>query len=206
MVGVVLVAALTGCAGDGTVGTAASTAPEDASVTASATAAAAPGPDDTIADVLRSDPRFSRFRDVVARTQTPIADSVLDVWDWPATRMGDDRDGVTLFVPIDAAFEALDPAILAVLEDPDVDNALLYDLFGHHYVHRLYPSSAFEAGDQQTWSRSAGGAVQLGLDPPTWGGHPIVEADIRAANGWIHAVDGVVVPDDLAAAAAGGPS
>lgn len=28
----------------------------------------------------------------------PIADAVLDVWDWPATRPGDDRDGGALVI------------------------------------------------------------------------------------------------------------
>lgn len=155
----------------------------------------------TIADVLRSDARFSRFRNVVERVQTPIAESVLAVWDWPAHQMGDNRDGVTVFVPIDAAFEKLDPAVLAVIEDPNVDNALLYSLFSLHYVHRLYPSDDFEPGDQRTWR---GGTVQLGIDPLTWGGHLITETDIRTKNGIIHAIDGLVVPDELAEAAGSG--
>lgn len=155
----------------------------------------------SIADVMRSDERFSRYRDILERTETQIAESILAVFDFPAARMGNNRDGVTVFAPTDAAFEALDQAVLAVIEDPQVDNDLLYSLFGHHYVHRLYPSHEFEPGDQVTWRRSASGPVQLGTDPFSWGGHPIVQTDIRAANGYIHAVDGVVVPDDLAAAA-----
>ena len=152
----------------------------------------------TIAEVLRSDARFSRFRDVVERVETPIAESVLAVWDWPAHQMGDNRDGVTVFAPTDAAFEKLDPAVLAVIEDPDIDNALLYSLFSLHYVHRLYPSVDFEPGDQRTWRN---GSVQLGVDPLTWGGHPISETDLRTKNGIVHAVDGLVVPGELADAA-----
>lgn len=156
----------------------------------------------TIAEVLRTDPRSSRFRAFMERVETPIAESVLAVWDWPATQMGENRDNVTVFAPLDTGFEKLDPSIVAVIEDPDVDNALLYSVFGHHYVHRLYPSDMFEPGDQATWKRSISGPVQLTLDPLAWGGHPIVATDIRTANGITHAIDGVVVPDALATAAA----
>ena len=156
----------------------------------------------TIAEVLRSDQRFTRFRDIVARTETRIAESILAVWDWPAARLGVNSDGVTVFVPTDGAFEALDPAVRAAIEDPNVENELLYSLFGHHYVHRLYPSDEFEPGPQTTWRRSVSGPVELSIEPLTWGGHPIVETDLRTANGIIHVIDGVVVPDELVAAGA----
>lgn len=158
----------------------------------------------TIGEVLRTDERFTMWRSVAERTMTPIAPSWLDVWDWEAERMGDDRDGVTVFAPTDAAFAKLDPAVLAVLEDPEVENDLLYGLLGHHYVHRRYPSADFEVGPQRTWRRSVSGPVELTLDPLTWGGQPIVQTDLAVANGYLHVLDGVVVPDDLAAAAAGG--
>lgn len=68
-------------------------------------------------------------------------------------------------------------------------------------VHSPYPTEDFKAGDQTTWRRSASGPVQLSLAPLTWDGHSISETDIRTTNGVIHVIDGVVVPDDLAAAA-----
>lgn len=155
----------------------------------------------TIAEVLRTDERFSRFRELAERAQTPVDDSWLAVWDWNAERMGDDREGVTVFVPTDDAFDALDPAVVAVLEDPGVNNGWLYDLLGHHYVHRLYPSDEFEAGPQRTWRQSASGPVQLAVDPVTWGGQPAEQTDLRVANGVLHVSGGVVVPDAVTAAA-----
>ncbi len=155
----------------------------------------------TIAEVLRTDERFSRFRELAERTQTPVDDSWLAVWDWSAPRMGDDREGVTVFVPTNAAFDALDPAVVAVLEDPGVNNGWLYDLLGHHYVHRLYPSEDFEPGAQRTWRQSASGAVELAVDPLTWGGQPVEQTDLRVANGFLHVIGGVVIPDAVAAAA-----
>ena len=193
--GIVLLmfAALTACGG-----------PEAGSAPATAQPVVTVAPEEaatmTIADVLRADERFSKYRALVERTRTPIAESWLEVWDWNAARMGDDRDGVTVFVPTDAAFEMLEPAVLAVLDDPDVDNELLYALLGHHYVHRLYPSRSFEPGPQATWRRSASGPVELTLDPLTWGGSSIEQTDLRTANGYIHVIGGVVVPDEVAAA------
>lgn len=151
----------------------------------------------TIAQVLRSDERFSRFRGIAERVETPIADSFFAVWEWDASRVGDQQEGVTVFAPTDSAFDALDPAVLAVLDDPLVDNNLLYALIGHHYVHRLYPSEEFEPGPQATWRRSPSGPVEMETGLPTWGGQPITQVDLRATNGYIHVVDGVVVPDAM---------
>lgn len=155
----------------------------------------------TIAEVLRADGRFSRFTAILERVDTPVASSTLDVFDFDAARLGDDREGVTLFVPTDTAFEALDPAVVAVLEDPDVDNDLIYSFFGHHYVPRLYPSEDFEAGPQSTWRRSPSGKVELNLDPLTFGRQPVEETDLRTANGYIHVLGGVIIPDTVAEAA-----
>ena len=67
-------------------------------------------------------------------------------------------------------------------------------------AHRLYPSSDFEAGPQDTWR---GSGVELTIEPLTWGGCPIVETDIRVANGYVHAVDGIVMPAEVREAASG---
>ena len=154
----------------------------------------------SIADVLRSEPRFSRFRDLTGRTVSEgLGQSWLEIWDFEANRMGDNREGVTVFVPTDAAFERLDPSLIDAIEDPDLDNEVRYNLLGHHYVHRLYPESDFAAGPQRTWR--GGGNVELTTNPLTWGGCPIVETDIRVSNGYIHVVDGVVIPAELRQAA-----
>jgi uncharacterized surface protein with fasciclin (FAS1) repeats len=113
--------------------------------------------------------------------------------------MGDNQDGVTVFAPTDDAFASLDPALLTAIEGRTLDNQLLYSLVGHHYVHRLYPSTDFEDGTQRTWSGS--GTVELLLDPLSYGGCNVIETDIRASNGYVHAIDCVVVPDEVAEAA-----
>ena len=154
----------------------------------------------SIADLLRAEPRLSRFRDLTSRTVSEgLGQSWLEIWDFEGSRMGDNREGVTVFVPTDAAFERLDPSLLAAIKDPDLDNEIRYNLLGHHYVHRLYPESDFAAGPQRTWR--GGGSVEMTTNPLTWGGCPIVETDIRVSNGYIHVVDGVVIPAELRQAA-----
>lgn len=169
----------------------------------------------SIAQVLRADGRFTHLLDIAERSRPT---SAVRVWESPAEDIGDDEDGITVFAPTDAAFEALDPTVAAAMEDSDADDfdqqqerrAVLYDVIAHHSVHRLYPSSEFEAGPQETWSNhpwnrraesNPSAPVELGTDPLTWGGHPVIETDIRAENGYIHVVDGLVLPDDLAEAA-----
>lgn len=153
----------------------------------------------TLAVVLRSDSRFTQFQAVAGETLTGIMEgesrlSWLDIWDWPPQRMGDDREGVTIFVPTDAAFEDLEPQIRLALDEGQLDNRTRYSWLGHHYVHRLYPSSDFVAGPQRTWSTSPTAPVELTLEPPMWGGCPILQADLRTANGYIHVIGGVVIP------------
>lgn len=153
----------------------------------------------SIAGVLAGDPRFTQFCRIVEGTFSPgLGLSWLEIWDWPASRMGDNQDGVTVFAPTNDAFAALDPALRTALDDGAVDNQLLYLLLGHHYVHRLYPSADFENGPQRTWAGS--GTVELSLDPLSYGGCNVIETDIRASNGYVHAIDCVVVPEQMAEA------
>lgn len=151
----------------------------------------------SIADLLSADPRFARFCRLTERAVSPgLGLSWLEIWDFSADRMGDNQDGVTVFVPTDAAFDTLDPVVLSALEQGQVGNDLLYSLLGHHYVHRLYPSSEFEPGLQRTWSGT--GTVELTLDPVTFGGCAVVQTDLRVANGYVHVIDCVVLPEEVA--------
>jgi Fasciclin domain len=108
---------------------------------------------------------------------------------------------VTVFVAANAAFDRLDPVLASALREGGLDNELRYTLLVHHYVHRLYPSSEWESGPHRTWR--GGGSIELTLDPPTWGGCPIAQSDIRVNNDYIHVLDGIVIPDEIQQAAAG---
>jgi uncharacterized surface protein with fasciclin (FAS1) repeats len=156
----------------------------------------------SIAEFLTSDDRVSQFRSIVEETDSPgLRRSWLEIWDMDAGEMGDHREGVTVFVPTDAAFDRVDPEIRDALVEARVENELRYTFLGHHYVHRLYPRTAFEAGPQRTFR--GGGDVVLDLDALTWAGCPIVVTDIRLANGYVHLLDGVVLPDDVRAGIVG---
>jgi uncharacterized surface protein with fasciclin (FAS1) repeats len=156
----------------------------------------------SIAELLQTDPRFDEFRNLTAHTVSEgLGMSWMEIWDMQAEQMGDNRDGVTVFVPANSAFERLDPGLASALREGELDNELRYTLLGHHYVHRLYPSSEWESGPQRTWR--GGGNVELALDPPMWGGCPITQTDIRVRNGYIHVLDGIVIPEEIQQAAAG---
>jgi hypothetical protein len=166
----------------------------------------------TVAEVLRRDGRFTRFRRLAAETETGIAISFLAIWDMPTDRPGN-KVWTTVFVPTDTAFAALDPEILGAFEDGRLDNLVRYVWLGHHTVHRPYPSSAFTEGLQGNWQPTGVGKwenttgpsgpvdVELTLDPPTYAGCPILQTDLRTSNGYIHIVGGVVLTDDLRALA-----
>ena len=162
----------------------------------------------TVAEVLRRDDRFTRFRKLAATTTTQIAVSWLEIWDNPTDRPGN-TVWLTVFAPPDTAFAALDAEIRTAYEEGRLDNLVRYTWLGHHTVHRPYPSTGFIEGLQGNWQPVGVGKwenttgpsgpvdVELTLEPLAYGGCPILQTDLRAANGYIHVVGGVVLTDDL---------
>jgi uncharacterized surface protein with fasciclin (FAS1) repeats len=147
----------------------------------------------TIADVLRLDELFTVWRQLAEHTKTgaPGLPTWLELWDRPAAQLGDDDEGMTIFVPTDVAFTNLEPVVRDALAEGSLINAERYWLLGYHTVHRLFPSSEFQDGDVAPWE----GDVQMTIDPLAYGGQPIIETDLRVTNGYIHVIGGVVVPD-----------
>jgi uncharacterized surface protein with fasciclin (FAS1) repeats len=166
----------------------------------------------TVAEVLRRDERFSQFRRLAERTETQVGASFLETWDSAEDSAGN-AVWVTLFVPPDTAFAALDPEIRAAYEEGRLDNLARYAWLGHHSVHKPYPAAEFTEGLQHGWRPTGIGTweatdvlsgpvdVELTLDPLTYGGCPILQTDLRTSNGYIHVVGGVVLTDDLRQAA-----
>ena len=100
---------------------------------------------------------------------------------------------ITVFAPIDAAFEAVDTA--GILADP----ALLDSVLQYHVVQGQVLEDDIEAGEIVT---ASGQVIQTGVDA---GGRPvltdarsrtvrIVGPDIRLRNGVVHLVDNVLLP------------
>lgn len=189
-----LLAACSGASGaSGSPTTAAPSPPRTVSASEAATM--------TIAEVVRSDDRFSRLRDLAASTRTAATGepSWLEIWDLHAEILGEDREGVTVFAPTDDAFETMDPTLLEQLDAGQLDNGARYALLGTHYVGRLLPQAEFEDGPAPVWR----GEAEITGDPPTFGGHAIVQPDLQTTNGYIHVIDGVVVPDEVHGASDG---
>jgi uncharacterized surface protein with fasciclin (FAS1) repeats len=147
----------------------------------------------SIADVLRQDERFTVFGQLAEHTKTGASGfpTWLELLDRPASQLGDDHEGMTIFVPTDEAFTKVEQAIRDALDDGLLVNAERYWLLGYHTVHRLFPSPEFQEGSVGSWA----GDVQMTIDPLAYGGQPILETDLRVANGYIHVIGGVVVPD-----------
>ncbi len=116
-----------------------------------------------------------------------------------AAELGDTLSGegpFTVFAPVDAAFEALDPATLdAALADP---SGLLTTVLTYHVV----------AGKVTTDQFTDGGTLKTvqGEDLTTtqdengnWliNGNPIAVQNIQASNGVIHAMGAVLLPPSL---------
>jgi outer membrane protein OmpA-like peptidoglycan-associated protein/uncharacterized surface protein with fasciclin (FAS1) repeats len=107
---------------------------------------------------------------------------------------------LTLFAPTDAAFDALPADAVAQLRsDPD----LLVRVLGHHLVEAELLVADLAAGALTT---VAGDQAEITVDPTADGGDAtlpridaatIVEPDVRARNGVVHAIDALLLPADV---------
>jgi len=131
----------------------------------------------TIAELLGSDPNFSAF--VEAWTASGLAESTADA---PAT----------VFVPTNAAFEAMDAAQMeGFMADPTGDMARILQ---YHIV-----SGAMMAAD--VTADEDGMLDTLAGEPLDVSQLNLVTTDVEASNGVIHVIDAVQVPPTIANAA-----
>lgn len=105
---------------------------------------------------------------------------------------------ITVFAPTNEAFEALPEGTLDELLLPE-NQDLLRQILTYHVIQQEVPSAAVTTGEVPT---AAGAPVALMVDEATGevrvNNALVVEADIQASNGVIHAVDQVILPPDLA--------
>lgn len=98
----------------------------------------------------------------------------------------------TLLAPTNEAFEALDAATLDELLLPSNQDKLI-DLLLYHIVPGLVLSDDFEDGTIDTLLDDQ--SISVSVDPILLNGRAeVVQADIIACNGVIHAIDDVLVP------------
>jgi uncharacterized surface protein with fasciclin (FAS1) repeats len=136
----------------------------------------------TIADLASEDPRFTTL---VALFEQAGLTAELD---------GDAE--YTVFAPTNAAFEKLDPELVTRLKSGDANDELK-SILKAHVVEGETLSTALADGETQiaTLAEIDLAVSKMG-DSVTVGNATVVEADIDASNGVIHAVDTVIVPAD----------
>ena len=131
----------------------------------------------TVVNVLAGDKRFSTL--VSAIDAAGLTDTLRN------------EEEVTVFAPDNDAFAALDKDVLAaLLADPTgLSQVLLY-----HVVPGIMASTDITNGDVET---AQGAPITLAVDDAgaiTANGANVIEADLSAYNGVIHAIDQVLSP------------
>lgn len=149
-------------------------------------------PAGSMAAILATDERFERLMEITERDMPPVAlESML------APQLD-----ITIFAPTDDAFAALPPGVLEWLRSDD-NVSELQRIFDHHVVATSYTLDELRSEAQsrvgEIESLIDGWPIQLTLagealkvDEAT-----VVEGDIRAENGVIHAIDTVLIPDTV---------
>ena len=136
----------------------------------------------TIADLASEDPRFTTLVTLVEQAGL--------------TAELDGDAEYTVFAPTNAAFEKLDPELVTRLKSGDANDELK-SILKAHVVKGETLSTALADGETQiaTLTEIDLAVSKMG-DSVTVGNATVVEADIDASNGVIHAVDTVIVPAD----------
>ena len=97
----------------------------------------------------------------------------------------------TVFAPTNAAFEALPAGALDALLRPE-NRDLLVKVLYNHVGYGNFTSDELNSGEFQTFD----GTVAVDVEPTgvTVDGASVVQADVAATNGVVHAVDQVLLP------------
>ncbi|MCC5602603.1 fasciclin domain-containing protein [Nostoc favosum] len=103
----------------------------------------------------------------------------------------------TVFAPTDQAFAALPAATLEQLQQPENREALI-KILRYHVVPGAVTSSQLSAGELRTSEESP---VNIQIDRTnnqvTVNNAQVIQADVQASNGVIHAINQVLVPPDI---------
>ena len=149
-----------------------------------------PGPQDpqpeepNLAEVAQSDDDFS------------ILVSILVDLDLVGALEGD--DDLTVFAPTNAAFDEIEDAVGA-LSDEDLEAIVLY-----HITAGAILSNQLEASQDVEMLQGERTLIQSNSSGVTINGYSsVVEADIQASNGVIHAIDQVLLPTEYRVALLG---
>jgi len=99
----------------------------------------------------------------------------------------------TIFAPTDAAFDDLDPALLASLLEPENKPQLIQLLAYHVVPANVYADQAVAAGSAVTLE---GSSVTITSDANgvQVDGANVIGPDVEASNGVVHIIDSVLIP------------
>jgi uncharacterized surface protein with fasciclin (FAS1) repeats len=98
----------------------------------------------------------------------------------------------TVFAPVNAAFDKLPPGTVDDLLKPE-NKQKLVDILQHHVTTSAREIDSFTDGEE-VGMVSAGSETISRKDGATYIGSAKVIASVRASNGWVHVIDGVLVP------------
>ena len=142
-------------------------------------ASPAPAPESSgdIVDLATSNPDFETLA------------TVLGLADLVGALQGDGP--FTVFAPVNDAFAAIPSKFLE-----EQWRGHLTEILKYHVFPGLILSSDLEVGADVT-SLEGGDLIVTSLTPPTINDAVILEADVRASNGVIHAIDSVLLPSFL---------
>lgn len=138
--------------------------------------------EDTIFALLQDDSRFDTLSEALVAAE--LDDEVTN----------DDTE-LTVFAPTDDAFSALEEGVLdALLNDPEGD---LQDILLFHLIEDIFTADDLEDGDTLFSVSGFSHVISFEGDNVFIDNAQIIDADIAATNGVIHAIDGVLVPSDI---------
>jgi uncharacterized surface protein with fasciclin (FAS1) repeats len=98
----------------------------------------------------------------------------------------------TVFAPVNAAFEKLPAGTVENLLKPENKQALA-DILLHHVTAGSFDGSQFTDGQVVTMVGTKTVTVRKDATDLYVGGAKVV-ASVQASNGWVHVVDGVILP------------
>ena len=98
----------------------------------------------------------------------------------------------TVFAPTNAAFDKLPAGTVDDLLKPE-NRSTLRKVLHHHVTTSALPTDYFKDG-QSLWMVDGGHETITLKDGEMWIGEAKVLGSVRASNGWVHVIDGVLVP------------
>lgn len=136
---------------------------------------------DTIVDVASASESFQTL--VAALTEAEL------------TEVLQGEGPFTVFAPTDEAFEALPPGSVEKLLQPE-NRALLVQILQYHVVSGAYPSTELTSGEVPTVEGQPV-TVTVSEGSVKVNNANVVQPDITASNGVIHAIDQVIIPPGM---------